>query len=72
MLTWFDGPSVVISDGRMWPIITAKFDCSAIHDEFDELGITPEEASELVERLLCRVEEDMYEYMEDWVRDLRG
>ena len=73
MLTYHDGPSVTIDqDGNEWPFYTARVDCNAIADEFPELRITPDEAATMVEQMLERVVEEMYEYVPDWVRDLRG
>lgn len=73
MVTWHDGPSVVIDEkGREWPIYTAQIDCSVMRHEFYDLGIEPDEAATIVEQMLERVEQEMYEYVPDWVRELRG
>lgn len=73
MITWHDGPSVIIDwYDNEWKIYTASIDCFAIANEFPDLHITPDEASEVVEGLLMSIEETMYDYMEDWLKDVRG
>ena len=72
MLTYHEGPSVVLEDGHEWAIFTAKIDTNTIFHEFYDLHITPDEAATIVEQLLDRVADEMYEYMPDWVADIRG
>lgn len=71
MLVYHDGPTVEIENGNEWAIYTAEVYCMTIAHEFPELDITPDEAATIVEQMLDRVAEEMYEYMEDWVKELR-
>lgn len=71
MLEYHDGPSITIEDGHEWAIYTARIDCLSIAHQFPELNITSDEAATIVEQMLDRVTEEMYEYMPDWVADIR-
>lgn len=72
MLTYHDGPSVIIDEeGHEWPIYTAKIDTNAIAHEFPELNITPDEAATVIEQVLDRFSDEMTEYMADWIREVR-
>lgn len=71
-----ESPSVTIErnhDGTltMWPVIIAKFDTHLISDRFDELHMTPNEVSKVVNNVLERLNEEMTEYMANYVSEAR-
>jgi len=71
MLEYHDGPSITIEDSEEWAIYTAYVDCLSIAHEFPELSITPDEAATIVEQMFDRVREEMYDYMPEWVAEIR-
>lgn len=71
MLIYHDGPSVTIEDGHEWAIYTAKIDTNVILHEFPELDVTPDEAATIVEQMLDRVRDEMYDHMPEWVAEIR-
>lgn len=71
LINWWDSPSVIHEDGKYWPLVMAEFDCNAIAHEFPELHITPDEAHRIVDNVLERVAEEMHEYMENYLGEVR-
>lgn len=71
-----ESPSVTIErnhDGTltMWPVIIAKFDTHLISGRFDELHMTPNEVCKVVNNVLERLNEEMMEYMANYVSEVR-
>lgn len=72
----YESPSVSVThndDGTttMWPIIMAKFDTFYIAGCFEDLHMTPDEVCKVVNNVLERVNDEMLEYMANYVSEVR-
>lgn len=73
LIDLFESPSVTISaDGTVWPMLDAHIDAFCVADEFPELRMTPDEVMRIVESVFERVNEELYEYMPDYLSEVRS
>ena len=71
MITWneFDGPTL---GGDTWPVFRVDIRCLPMANMFKNLHLTAHETELIVNNMLFDLEDRMYEYMTDWVNEVRS
>lgn len=71
IITWNKGYGPTI-DGEMWPTYLVEIRGLPMANAFKELHMTADEAERVIDGMLFDLEDRMWEYLPDWVKEARG